>query len=72
MYITLAFTVILKLNDEVSNELFYRGLLSHVFAGGISDEVTPVPIPNTAVKLISAHGTARVTGWESRTSPAFF
>ena len=48
------------------------GVNRQVFAGGISDEVTPVPIPNTVVKLISAHGTARVTGWESRTSPALY
>jgi hypothetical protein len=49
-------------------------LLQHhrsAFAGGISDEATPVPIPNTEVKLICAHGTAWETGWESRTPPAF-
>src|SRR5512139_536021 len=34
--------------------------------------VTPVPIPNTAVKPSSADGTARVAWWESRTSPGFF
>jgi len=28
------------------------------FFGGHSEEVTPVPIPNTAVKLLSADGTA--------------
>ena len=39
------------------------------FFGGDSEEVTPVPIPNTEVKLFSADGTARVTVWESRTSP---
>ena len=30
---------------------------------------TPVPIPNTEVKLFSADGTAWVTVWESRTLP---
>ena len=40
--------------------------------GGDSEEVTPVPIPNTAVKLFSADGTARETVWESRTLPGFF
>jgi hypothetical protein len=39
--------------------------------GGDSEEETPVPIPNTAVKLFSADGTARETVWESRTPPKF-
>ena len=34
--------------------------------------VTPVPIPNTAVKPSSADGTVRVAWWESRTLPGFF
>ncbi len=42
------------------------------FFGGYSEEVTPVPIPNTAVKLFSADGTAWATVWESRTPPDFF
>ena len=37
--------------------------------GGNSKEVTPVPIPNTEVKLFSADGTAWETAWESRTLP---
>ena len=51
--------------------MIVAGASIEIFAGGISDEVTPVPIPNTEVKLICAHGTAWATGWESRTSPAF-
>ena len=39
--------------------------------GGDSKEVTPVPIPNTEVKLFSADGTAWGTAWESRTLPDF-
>ena len=39
------------------------------FSGGPSEEETPVPIPNTAVKLLSADGTAWVTVWESRSLP---
>jgi|LQYC01.1.fsa_nt_gi hypothetical protein len=39
------------------------------FFGDYSGKETPVPIPNTEVKLSSAHGTALVTEWESRTSP---
>ena len=30
---------------------------------------SPVPIPNTEVKPSRAHGTARATAWESRSSP---
>ena len=32
-------------------------------------KVTPVPIPNTKVKLQCANGTAGATLWESRSSP---
>ena len=39
------------------------------FPGGYSDGDTPVPIPNTEVKLFSADGTAWETAWESRTPP---
>ena len=38
--------------------------------GDYSEEATPVPIPNTEVKLFNADGTA--FGWESRSSPGFF
>ena len=39
-------------------------------ASGDNDvKVTPVPIPNTMVKLYSADGTARETVWKSRSSP---
>ena len=40
--------------------------------GGNSEEVTPVPIPNTEVKLLSADDTWRVTARESRSSPEHF
>ena len=35
-------------------------------------EVTPVPIPNTAVKLFSADGTWGAAPWESRLSLVSF
>ena len=38
--------------------------------GVYSDEVTPVPIPNTEVKLINVNDTWLVTTWESKTMPA--
>ena len=37
--------------------------------GGNSEEVTPVPIPNTEVKLLSADATWWETAWESKTLP---
>ena len=37
--------------------------------GGYSEEVTPVPIPNTVVKLLSAEGTWRATARENMTPP---
>src|ERR1019366_5649885 len=41
------------------------------FLGDPSEEDAPVPIPNTAGKLLSPDGTARASVWESRTSPGF-
>ena len=38
--------------------------------GAYYDEVPPVPIPNTEVKLISAHNTWREAAWEDRSVPA--
>jgi hypothetical protein len=42
------------------------------FFGGDSEDATPVPIPNTEVKIFSADGTAWATKWESRTPPKIF
>ena len=39
------------------------------FPGGHRSRVTPVPIPNTEVKPVSADGTACVSAWESRSLP---
>ena len=41
------------------------------FPGDSGGEATPVPIPNTEVKLSRADGTAGATLWESRTLPGF-
>ena len=38
-------------------------------SGGDGEEVTPVPIPNTEVKLFSADGSWDSRPCESRTSP---
>ena len=37
--------------------------------GNDSEKDTPVPIPNTAVKFLSANGTWGAAPWESRTLP---
>ena len=41
-------------------------------AGAYCDEVPPVPIPNTEVKLISAEDTWREAAWENRAVPALY
>ena len=41
-----------------------------ILAGAYCDEVPPVPIPNTEVKLISAEDTWREAAWENRAVPA--
>ena len=43
--------------------------LSH--SGGYYDEVTPVPIPNTEVKLISVDNTRLATAREDRSLPDY-
>ena len=43
--------------------------LFHIIFGGNDAEVTPVPIPNTEVKLCSADGTWWEAAWESRSLP---
>ena len=41
-------------------------------SGDNSEEVTPVPISNTEVKLLSADDTWWEAAWESRTLPVFY
>ena len=47
----------------------YRSQKLRAKSGDYSKEVTPVPISNTVVKLLSADDTWRAAAWESRTSP---
>jgi hypothetical protein len=42
------------------------------FLGGYTGGVTPVPIPNTEVKLSRADDTMIARSWESRTLPGIF
>ena len=41
-------------------------------SGEDNEEETPVPIPNTAVKLLSAENTWGNHSWEDRNSPDFY
>ncbi len=43
--------------------------MPQALTGAYDDEVPPVPIPNTVVKLIRAEDTWRVTAWENRSVP---
>ena len=43
--------------------------IKHEICGDYSEEATPVPIPNTEVKLLSADDTWWATAWESKTLP---
>ena len=61
-------------HQRTLNVGYPANLASHFvnfFPGGYTEEVTPVPIPNTEVKLFRADGTAGATLWESRTLPGF-
>ena len=42
------------------------------FSGGNDEKATPVPIPNTVVKLLSADDTWLVTARESRSLPDLY
>src|ERR1041385_3373285 len=44
---------------------------SLVFSGGFGEGETPLPIPNRAVKPLSADGTWPARAWESRTPPVY-
>ena len=56
-----------------SSSLFnFEGVLTNSIVGVDCDEVPPVPIPNTEVKLSYADGTALATKWESREPPELY
>ena len=46
--------------------------VKHPSLGGSSEAVPPVPIPNTAVKRLSADDTAPARTWENRSLPGGF
>ena len=46
-----------------------HAVILNEFPGGYCLEETPDPIPNSAVKLKDANGTAGAAPWESRSPP---
>ena len=61
--------VVRSINLSMNLDLGLNMLRKNPSLGDHSEEVTPVPIPNTEVKSFSAYGTARVPWWESRSWP---
>src|SRR5580765_8493880 len=55
--------------NESNSALSIQNSTFNGFPGGHRRGVTPVPIPNTEVKLSTADGTACVSVWESRSLP---
>ena len=49
-----------------------KGYNKYSISGDYSEEVTPVPISNTVVKLLCADDTWWEAAWESRTLPVFY
>src|SRR5438874_1685653 len=48
-----------------------RESAAHPVSGGYGEGETPLPIPNRAVKPLSADGTWPARAWESRSPPVF-
>ena len=46
--------------------------IKYEICGDYSEEDTPVPIPNTEVKLLSADDTWRATAWKRKTLPLIY
>ena len=53
--------------QSINFEKLNRNIKHKRLCGYNSKEDTPVPIPNTEVKLFSADGTWWATAWESKT-----
>ena len=54
---------------EAKADAVMRSFFKCISVGGDYEKVTPVPIPNTAVKLLSADDTWVVTPRENRSLP---
>ena len=57
---------------KASNLLNFGTLFSFQLSGGNDEMVTPVPIPNTAVKHLSADNTWLETARESKSLPDLY
>ena len=53
-----------------ANEAYFTNVKT--LSGDYNIEVTPVPIPNTEVKLYSADDTWRAAAWESKSLPELY
>src|SRR3954469_1079849 len=58
-----------SINRSINRGGWGPGRTSRQCFGGHSDGETPGSIPNPEAKPVSADGTARETGWESRSPP---
>src|SRR3954454_5725162 len=58
-----------SINRSINRGGWGPGRTSRQCFGGHSDGETPGSIPNPEAKPVSADGTARGTGWESRSPP---
>ena len=57
---------------DTKSDTVMRSLLQVKSSGGYYEKDTPVPIPNTAVKLLSADDTWTAASRESRSPPDLF
>ena len=57
---------------DTQSDTVMRSLLQVKSSGGYYEKDTPVPIPNTAVKLLSADDTWTAASRESRSPPDLF
>ena len=78
MVLKVHISAIQKMNCRITN-VYFKKLIDcgsnksqlHL-SGGYDEKVTPVPIPNTAVKLLSADDTWLVTARESKSPPDLY
>ena len=58
-----------KSNPNLLSNAVLKAFLPFNHSGGYNEEATPVPIPNTVVKLFGADNTWLETAWEDRALP---
>jgi hypothetical protein len=65
------FVLEVQFSSPVGGRPAEAGAVSPIF-GGYGEGETPLPIPNRAVKPLSADGTWCASAWESRSPPISF